>query len=132
MERSFPMAVGAHDVALGCFIEDSGLCSTPGPRDQETLLVGVSMVEFHDVRRQPLTAVDTGMLTKPEQEVAYLQCAETLRPPPARVLESPARAALFCASARLGVGPDRVAVRANDVAFRDLFEESLSILKHRA
>jgi hypothetical protein len=120
------MAVRADDIALGCLLQDSlGAGSTDHSRDGRALCFRVAMVEVHGCRRKATATVGT----RPVTEAVQKQC---LCSPPLPFSTQATRRARSRGRSQ-GVPSLRansVAVRTDDVALRNLFEDDARWAEH--
>jgi hypothetical protein len=127
-EGSEPMTVRADGIALGDLLQEA---LRAGPTDHPghggSLRLRLSMVEVHRARREPPTAVGAGHVAKliEHSSLAAPHCAL-----PSELTRGPADRQDTCRVSPLGT--DSMAVGADDVALRRLFEECRRRAQHRA
>jgi hypothetical protein len=124
------MAVVTDDIALQGFVEDGFGGSTPRLRDVERFFEWAPMIELHHIRRKAKSTVATWSVAEGEQQVSLRKGAPLHRETPLS-LQNVTFGAPFRRPSRLqGIGPDGVAIRANDVAFRHFSEQSVALHEH--
>lgn len=132
------MAVRAHDIALRDLFEQRRNANTARHLTQHLMLLGwIAMVELHHHDRERPTAVRARKLANPIEEL-ILRCAmatepfaSSLRGPIAMRSRRKTKAVLEETMFIRGSRAYRVAVRAHDVALRDLGEELPARTKQR-
>ena len=82
------------------------------------------MVELHDERRKPTTAVDAGLIAECEQQVASLDLYGALRNAPRGHADRAVGSALGSPFALQCVCANGVAIRTDDVTLRDLGDKA--------
>ena len=85
-----------------------------------------TVVELHDVWRKSVSAVSTWPIAQAEQQLATQGLGLPLGDAARRVADRACRAPMRPSFALQDVGSERVAIRAHDVAFRDLVEHALA------